>query len=203
MFRIRKTILAFVFTAVAMFAANTGAAQNLLQNGMFNSGKDRSVTRWIFPPGSLKAHGADAEKITWGSEVLAEGGAEGGNRVAFIATITPVKARIWWQQEVVAEGGATYVLSVRIAGDVPTKTAANGKPGYASTDIGIYFLDANNKWIGYQRLPPDSFPSDWKTVTFKTTAPDNTAKIGVRLGISANVEIKAHFDDAVLVTIDE
>ncbi|AHF94906.1 hypothetical protein OPIT5_29735 [Opitutaceae bacterium TAV5] len=190
--------LAALFSLIFASVAIAQTPNNLLQNGDFASGKDRSVTRWVFPQSPLKAHGADADKITWGSDADAD-----GNRFAMVAVSGPVKAHVWWQQEVLAEGGSTYELTVRIAGDIPAGLAAGEKKGYAGTDIGIYFLDANNKWIGYQPLPTQQFTTDWQTVTLKATAPDNAARIGVRLGISSNVEIKARFDDAILILADE
>ncbi|MDR1282887.1 MAG: hypothetical protein LBK99_18995 [Opitutaceae bacterium] len=196
--RIKNIITGFLASVLVASSATAQTEKNLLANGDFTSGENRRVTRWVFPQSPLKAHGADAEKITWGGETDAN-----GNRFAMLAVSAPVKAHVWWQQEIPAEGGSAYKLTVRIAGAIPTGLAAGGKKGYAGTDIGIYFLDANNKWIGYQPLPTKQFTADWQTVTLKVVAPDNATKTGVRLGISSNVEIKARFDDAVLVLADD
>jgi len=171
--------------------ARPGPEANLLANGTFDAVQGGSVYRWMFPPSPLKACGADAAQVERGVDKDAT-----GNAVLFIATTKPMKAHVWWQQEVAAEGGATYTLSVRMAAAV---READGERNYASPDIGIYFLDANGHWLGFERVPPPcDFSPEWKTVSMKVTAPDNAAKIGVRLGIDVSAETKARFDDAVL-----
>lgn len=189
----KKALLAlglFFFPAAFVFAQPV-SVKNLLQNGTFNTGEMRKVSRWIFPPTPIKNLGTDAEHVEWGGELEAD-----ANSVLFIATKAPIKAQLWWQQEVAAQPGAVYTLSVRMVAEIVESAAGRT---YSTPDVGIYFLNAGGRWIGYQRLPsPKEFSPEWTPVSMKVTAPDDAVKIGVRLGMSTSAQIKVRFDDAVL-----
>jgi hypothetical protein len=183
----KQYLILFLFPALAF--AQTGEG-NLLQNGAFESGGERRATRWLVPPTPVKNLGEDAAKIDWGVKKDAD-----ENGFLFITTKEPLKLHLWWQQEVAALGGATYELSLRMAAEI---TGSSGGT-YATPDVGLYFLNAEGRWIGYQRLPaPKQFSPEWTEVSMKVTAPDETVKIGVRLGVSTSAELSVRFDDAVL-----
>ncbi len=183
----KKHLILFLLPALAFAQAGGG---NLLKNGAFDSGGERKATRWLVPPTPVKNLGGDAEKVDWGVKKDAY-----ENGFLFITTNAPVKLHLWWQQEVAALGGTTYELSLRMAADI----AGSSGETYVTPDVGLYFLNAEGRWIGYQRLPaPKEFSPEWTVVSMKVTAPDETVKIGVRLGVSTSTELTVRFDDAVL-----
>lgn len=189
----KKSLLALCLFVlpVSGVSAQPASGKNLLQNGTFNAGEARKVSRWLFPPTPIKNLGPDVEHVEWGCETEAD-----ANAVLFIAIKTPIKTQLWWQQEVPAEPGASYTLSVRMTAEIVESATERT---YSTPDVGVYFLNAEGRWIGYQRLPsPKDFSPEWTPVSMKVTAPDDAVKIGVRLGVSTSAQIKVRFDDAVL-----
>lgn len=180
----------FILPASGVFA-QSAPPKNLLQNGTFDVGEARKVSRWIFPPTPVKNLGPDVEHVDWGSEIEAD-----ANAILFIDIKKSMKTQLWWQQEVAAEPGASYTLSVRMTAEI---VEYGSERTYSTPDVGIYFLNAEGRWIGYQRLPsPKEFSPEWTLVSMKVTAPDDAVKIGVRLGMSTSAQIRVRFDDAML-----
>ena len=110
----------------------------------------------------------------------------------FLATKRPGRAHFWLQQEAAVPGGVTCTLTLRVSG------SSDELGGFASPDIGLYFLDAAGKWISYQRLPGATLSPAWTPHRLVVITPDNTARVGVRLGLSASVPAEIRCDDVVL-----
>lgn len=178
----------------ALSSAQPEPRPNLLQNGDFNTGEGRSVYRWLVPPTPLKGHGVDEIHIDYGIVMDSF-----GNPCLGLSTAQPIKAHIWFQQEVTALPAANYELTVRLAGEVVDD---GGKRPYLSPDILVYYLNANNSWIGHESLKDTQFTADWQTATLKVSTPEDAVKIGVRLGMRTSAQVKVRFDDVTLIQLD-
>lgn len=179
--------------ALALLGAPFLARANLLENSSFDAGDGRAIARWTFPRSILDRMGQDASFIDWAIAAGAE-----GDRHLVLSSTALFNVHFWIQQEAPVTGGTAYRLTLRSQGR-PSPNAATTGEGFASADIGLYFLDLNGKWIGYQRLPDTRYPmEEWKDLRFDVTAPDNAVRVGVRIGLSANIPATARFDDIVL-----
>lgn len=185
-----RLLLSLLGLAAGLSFAPRLAAQapvNLLDNGAFQHGELRAVPRWVFPVSVRDRLATDHPDAEWG---VKEG--EDRNFHLFLATRRPGRAHFWLQQEAVVPGGVTCTLTLRVSG------GGDESGGFASPDIGIYFLDAAGKWIGYQRLPGASLSEAWTPLRLVVITPDNTVRVGVRLGLSCSVPAEIRFDDVVL-----
>jgi hypothetical protein len=180
-------LLAVAFALAPGLSAQPKASSNLLDNGNFQHGELRSVPRWVFPVSVRDRLATDHPDAEWGVQ-------EGPDRNfhLFLATKRPGRAHFWVQQEVEVAGGATCTLTLRISG------STDELGGFASPDIGLYFLDSAGKWISYQRLPGASLSETWTPQRLVVITPDNTVRVGVRLGLSCSVPATLRFDDVVL-----
>jgi hypothetical protein len=189
----KTCLLRSAFGLFALLALPLLAQANLLENSSFDAGDGRAITRWTFPKSILDRMGKDASFIDW--SISAE---TGGDRHLVLSTTALFNVHFWIQQEAPVTGGTAYRLTLRSQGQ-PSPNAATTGEGFASADIGLYFLDLNGKWIGYQRMPDTRYPmEEWKDLRFDVTTPDNAVRIGVRIGLSANIPATARFDDIVL-----
>ena len=102
-----------------------------------------------------------------------------GHQMLTVASTESLKSiQMWWQaQNVTCAGGASYQLSVSVKGTVRT--------GTARPTIGVYFMDATRKWIGFQEISgvPPTLPSDWQKIEGSVVAPENAVTMGVRIGV--------------------
>lgn len=167
--------------------AQDSAGPNLLKNGNFSQFSETRVKDWLWPQTPRKALGENEQFVQMGVRTDAS-----GDPHLFIETTEPIEAHVWVQQEVDCFGGTTYTLNVNVAGDLEDS-------GHSSYDVGLYFLNENGNWIGYERSPsPNVFSPDWEQVTVSAIAPDDAVKIGVRLGVRTKSRVAAKFSDAVL-----
>lgn len=172
--------------------AQADDGKNLLVNAELSSSDPQHVPNWVFSTWNLQDEPADTGKVD--GKVITD--TEGHRCLSISSSESLHVMQMWWQnQDAVCVGGSTYELTVSLKGTVKT--------GTAWPTIGIYFLDAAGKWIGIQKIgtnDPNSMPPDWQKVQGKVTAPDNAAKIGVRIGVVfSDGQAEIYYKDPVLL----
>lgn len=190
----KKAIIALLITAASVTSTLCQAEENLLKNGSFTQFDKGIPTAWNFSKSNYAKLGSPENHVLYG--VIDSG----RQTSALQLTLThPVKAHLWWEQTTDALPGSNY--SLEITSKAESVDSVDG--GYAGLDIGIYFLDSNNRWIGYANCPnKPKIDGTWQTSTMTVTAPDNAYRIGVRLGIVASRPISVLFDSAKLTYAD-
>ncbi len=101
-----------------------------------------------------------------------------------------VESQSWLVQAVSSAPQEEYTLRFAV------RCKANTPMAEYACDLGVFFLDAQGKWLGYKKIRTFAFRSEqWKgsshlpgadfvTGVAQFTTPDGTAKVGVRLNFS-------------------
>lgn len=182
-------VLALIFLSNLQSILLGQQGENLLKNSGFGpSGSDtRRMQGWSFSEWNFRDNPGLAEKLDWGVVVDSE-----GERCLFISSKESVKTNVWWQQQIEATPGASYELKATVKG------ALQAGSKYGGVSVGVYFLDQNGHWLGYQEVPGLKPHEDWQTVELKVTVPEEAAKVGIRLGTNFNGLINVSFKKPVL-----
>ena len=193
---LKKLLLSAALLSVMASWLGAQDVPNLLRNGDLSETGEIApplwtAAGWTFSKWNLKDGTPEAASTKWG--IVKEKGNE-ANQCLWVATVSPVKVMAWWQQEVKCESGETYTLSFKAKGSVGAENKSGG-PG-----CGFYLLDPNGKWLLYQPMKEIELSSDWKSYSFNVTVSEDTAKLGVRLGINGESGVlEMFFDDIKLV----
>jgi len=189
--------LAIASLALTMaFAIQAQEPQSLLRNGDLSETGEIAppvwnAAGWVFSKWNLKEGTPEAAATKWG--VVKEQGGE-TRKCLWVATSSPVKVMAWWQQEIKCDPGETYTLSFRAKGSA----GEGNKSGFPG--CGFYLLDASNKWLLFQPIKEVELSSDWKSYTASVSVSEDTAKLGVRLGITGeNGALEMFFADVKLL----
>jgi len=185
-FRLMKTLF-IALCSIGLFLASAlgDDGPNLLQNGDLVQGDEGSPPPgWTFSKWNLPSDGAESTKVEFGLFTDPD-----GSRCLRITTSRSSQTFVWWQQEVPAQGGASYKLRVRAKG-----TKIEGEKGYAGIAAGVYFFDAQGKWLGYEKISPIEFSDQWQSYEGAISIPDDATKIGVRLSLQGDMPCSACFD---------
>jgi len=191
----RKLAIASI-ALLAVIAIQAQEGKSLLRNGDLSETGELAppvwnAAGWVFSKWNLKEGTPEAAATKWG--VVKEQGDE-ARKCLWTATSAPVKVMAWWQQEVKCEPGETYTLSFRAKGSA----GEGNKSGFPG--CGFYLLDASGKWLLFQPVKDVELSSEWKSYSASVSVSEDTAKLGVRLGITGeNGALEMFFDDVKLV----
>lgn len=177
--------------------ASACAAQqaDLLKNEDLAAGEGRKVPGWEFSTWNFRNNPGLADQLDW---KVADDAGHAGSRCLTISTLSAAKANVWWQQVIPATPGASYRFSVKLRGKLGE--AKYGRPG-----VGIYFIDASGKWLGFQEIKNLNFSGngEWQSAEEKVTAPEDAAKMAVRLGAMFDGSLEVSFKEIRLTALDQ
>ena len=174
-------------------AAAAAVAKNLLLDADLLPPIPPQTAAWVFSTWNLHDNSAGAVKVD--GKIITD--ADGHHCLAITASGPLHNNQMWWQnQNMACTGGTTYELTASVKG---TQQGS----GAARPTVGVYFLDASGKWLGFQEIAGNqasSLPADWQQVQGTVIAPSDAAKMGVRLGvIFTDCQAEAFYKDPVLI----
>ncbi len=181
--------LAIIGVVFAFAFAQAESGKNLLKNPTFASVGGGGAQSWEFSTFNFKDKPEVAEQLEW--KRVKE---EDGTYALYFSTRSNMKSNQWWQQLLPTVGGETYTLSVEAKGVMKPDTK------YASVSVGVYFLDANDRWLGYQDISGAkvSAVEQWTRIEGTVSAPEDAAKMGVRFGSLFEGGVEISFKDPAL-----
>ena len=146
---------------------------NVLTNPSLPTSNPHQVPGWVFSTWIFKDNPGAVGQV--GGKIAVD--TDGKNMLTVASTQSLANIQLWWQTlaPLPCAGGSTYELSGVVKGAI--------KSGTARPTIGVYFMDATGKWLGFQALPSDAVQADWQKFDGKVTVPENAATMGVRLGV--------------------
>jgi len=167
--------LGAVMLGLGGFPASADEVTNLLSNPNFNSDAAQHLANWEYSSWILRDDPGLTGKVA--GSVTTD--TDGHHCLTISSSDTLHSTQMWWQnQDAACAGGSSYELTVSVKG--------TAKSGSARPTIGIYFMDASGKWLGFQEITASqttSLSPEWQKIDGKVTAPENASKMGVRLGI--------------------
>lgn len=174
---------------MAVVLSSAHAEENLLQNPALN-GTGKNPAHWDFSIWNVKQTPGLADLVDWGLTDV------DGQRVLFISSKPGAKANLWWQQRMDVTGSGNYRLSVH------AKAEAREESAVGAISVGIYFLDANSKWLAYKQLPASQkLSGDWQLIEGNILAPEESARLVVRIGVDFKGSVMAYFNEPVLQSV--
>ena len=168
------------FGRYQLLAAGRAAGSNLITNGDLSQSEGTSPKGWKFYEEYQKSMPpADAAKVKHGTQQM------DGKRVLWLSSSAASQLNTWWLQTVTVKEKTGYDISCLI------NAKLSGKAAWCNGGAGVYFVDANGKWLGW--TPVASIAAtpagEWATCNKTILTPAGTKTMGFRFGImSSNVE---------------
>lgn len=185
----RTTIFTLALSVLAMLATGALAQEggNLLKNPALKADDAGAIADWQVPTYPFANDPTAVNKLNWSVLEVA------GTRCLMISTKESIKSNVWWEQTLAASGGSTYEVSVKAKG------ALEKGSKYGKVQVGVHFLGADGKWLGYQEISGTEPSEAWQSIKGRVTAPDDAVKMGLRLGIIFDGEVQVFFSEPSVI----